>query len=190
MSEYSQQQHYRQLGSALKKLRLKYQQSIAEVSGSVEVDVEQLASYENGEDRPSEEILLLLISHFDLSETMASKLWQLAGYHRDEFSNELLPDEAKQASAFVLLQNAQIVYSDVTHAAANQHGIVLNFMQSGGPMGKPLVVSRLGLSREHAKHLVDLLNEIIEPPKPAAPKLLAPPKNNQNRGSKRRRSTS
>lgn len=174
MSDQSQQKHFQELGSELQKIRLKHRQSIAEVSGSVEIDIEDLARYENGESRPPEEILLLLISHFDLSEDTAGNLWQLAGYSKEEPKAQDFIDELQQAGAFVLPQDARILYTDVTHASANHHGVTINFMQSAGPMGKPMIVSRMGMSREHAENLRQLLDKILHEEKPS-PKLLAPP---------------
>lgn len=174
MGDHSQQKHFQSLGSELQKIRLKHRQSIAEVSGSVEIDVEQLARYENGEARPPEEILLLLISHFDLTEEKAGGLWQLAGYSKDEPRTQDFIDELQQAGAFVLPQDARILYTDVTHASANQHGLTINFMQSAGPMGKPMIISRMGMSREHAENLRDLLDKILLDEKPKQRLLEAP----------------
>ncbi len=179
MGDYSQQKYYQRLGSELKKLRLQLQQSIAEVSGSVEVDIEELARIENGETRPAEEILLLLISHFGLTEDKASKLWNLAGYGREEMKAQDIIDEVQQAGAFVLPQDARIIYTDVTHASASNHGVTINFMQSAGPMGKPMIVSRMGMSREHAKSLATLLNKILEEETPQQ-RLLQAPKQSDN----------
>ena len=182
MGDYSQQKHFQKLGNELKNIRLQLQQSIAEVSGSVEIDIEQLAAYENGEARPSEEILLLIISHFDLPETKATKLWSLAGYSKDEPKAQDLLDELQQVGAFVLPQDARIIYTDSTHASASNHGVTINFMQSAGPMGKPMIVSRMGMSREHAENLKTLLDKILhEEDAPSQPRLLAPPKNDQSK---------
>lgn len=151
------QQKKETLSKELQKLRLQRQKTIADVAGAVEVDIEVFARFENGEDTPSEEILLLLISYFELSDTSAAKLWRLAGFSRDEQKLDDLMDALQDAGAFALPQDAKIAYTDIAQAHKNDHGIVLNFMQSGGPMGKPLVVSRLGMSTEHAKNIVKLL---------------------------------
>lgn len=183
MGDNPQQKQYRQLGSELKKLRLQNQQSIAEVSGSVEIDIEDLARFENGETRPGEEILLLLISHFDLTEEKATKLWGLAGYGTEDSRVQDLIDEIQQAGAFVLPQDARIMYTDVTHASASKHGVVINFMQSAGPMGKPMIVSRMGMSKEHAKSMIELLQKIVDQEEPS-PRLLEAPK--QQKSSQKR----
>jgi|AntRauTorckE6833_2_1112554.scaffolds.fasta_scaffold00046_19 transcriptional regulator with XRE-family HTH domain len=176
-----QQKLYKSLGVELKNIRLRLRQSIAEVSGSVEVDVEVLAKYENGEARPDEEILLLLISHFDLSDDTAAKLWNLAGYDKEDASMQSFADNTQQAGAFVLPQDARVIYTDVTHASANRHGAVINFMQSAGPMGKPMIVSRVGMSREHAQNLLELLQSILHQPEQTQRLLEAPKDNKDNK---------
>lgn len=173
------QKLYESLGNELRNIRLRLRQTAAEVSGSVEIDVEDLARYENGEARPDEEILLLLISHFDISDDAAAKIWRLAGYGTEDTKTHDFADEAQQAGAFVLPQDARIVYTDVTHASANKNGAVINFMQSAGPMGKPMIVSRVGMSREHAQNLLELLQSILNQQAPQ-PRLLQAPKDDND----------
>jgi len=71
---------YKPLGAVLKKMRVSRQESLAEVSGAVEIDVDTLQIIEQGSIRPNEEILSLLISHFDIKDSEADRLWSLAGY--------------------------------------------------------------------------------------------------------------
>src|SRR3989344_7970311 len=71
---------YKPLGKKLKELRNQANESLAEASGAVEIDVRQLASYELGQARPAEDVLLLLISHFGVKDDEAVRLWEVAGY--------------------------------------------------------------------------------------------------------------
>ncbi len=80
MEQNSKKSPFRPLGRRLKDLRDRANESLAEASGAVEIDVRQLASYELGQSLPTEEVLLLLISHFGAKEDEAVKLWELAGY--------------------------------------------------------------------------------------------------------------
>lgn len=164
----------------LKKLRLQHQKTIADVAGAIELDVEVVARYENGDERPSEEILLLLISYFKVSDTTAAKLWKLAGYGEQGQRIDSLLDALQDAGAFALPKDAKITYTDIVQAQKNAQGLVLNFMQSGGPMGKPLVVSRLGMSAEQAKNVVTVLIAALkeQPDTKAQQRLLEPPKDN------------
>ena len=80
MSEPAKQFPFKSLGTSLKQTREKLQESLIEVSGAVEIEVDALSAIERGQDRPSEDILLLLISHFGIKDDHATKLWDLANY--------------------------------------------------------------------------------------------------------------
>ena len=80
MQDKSESAPYRTLGNKLKALRENAKETLADASGAVEIDVKLLASYELGQARPSEDVLLLLISHFGAKDEEAVKLWEMAGY--------------------------------------------------------------------------------------------------------------
>lgn len=172
MADKNSEQPYKPLGSRLRGMRERLCESIAEVSGAVEIDTETLAKFELGADRPTEDILLLLISHFAVKEDEADKLWELAGYEQhDTGSFHMTSDELGNLKNTVLVMpfDVRITYTDMAHVMVNDHGVVMNFMQSAGPNGQPLVVSRMGMSREHAQSLIDLLQKTLsaqaQPPK-------------------------
>lgn len=159
MSDNSQRQlPYQTLGARLRGLRVNHQESLAEVSGAVEIDIQILESFEVGEARPAEDILFLLISHFDLRDEEATDLWQLAGYEQ----HDLLLDGDVKAPVIFLPANIKIEYTDMLHAQTNEFGVVLNFMQANGPSNQPMIVSRLGMSREHAKAVIETLRQILD----------------------------
>jgi hypothetical protein len=164
MSEQNQEQPFKPLGSHLKRLREKRQQSLAEVSGAVEIDPETLSAIELGAERPGEDILLLLISHFATKEDVATKLWELAGYSHDELPvKNVVNDFYGQAhnGVMVLPTDTKIVYTDMVHVMVNNYGVVMNFMQSGGPTNQPLAVARVGMSKEHAKSILEVLQKTM-----------------------------
>jgi transcriptional regulator with XRE-family HTH domain len=178
--KYQQKQHER-LGKELRNIRVQLRESMAEVSGSVEIDIDDLAQFESGELRPSEEILLLLISHFDLDDGRAAKLWDLAGYSKDSTQPESEEDmhrrlarEIDEAGVFVAPSDVKVIYTDMAHMVAGKHGVIINFMQSVGPMGKPMIVSRVGMSREHARNIMELLQKATDE-SDQSPRLLGAP---------------
>lgn len=154
-------QPFKLLGGQIKSVRENAKETLPEVSGAVEVDLDIMLQYENGEARPSEEVLLLLISHFDISDNEATKLWELAGYNEDEFMVNDMDSEPKKYVGSNIL-DLRIAYTDMIHVVANNQGVVMNFMQGSGPNGQPLIVSRLGMSQEHAKGILELLRETLE----------------------------
>lgn len=153
-------------------MREQLRESLAEVSGAVEIEVQMLTEIEQGINRPSEDILLLLISHFAVKEDEATKLWELAGYDQSETGTASMSlDEIGNIKNAVMVMpvDIRIAYTDMAHVLVNDHGVVLNFMQTSGPNNQPLVVSRLGMSREHALSVLELLQKTLaqQPSKPA-----------------------
>jgi transcriptional regulator with XRE-family HTH domain len=155
---------YAVLGSRLRKLRELHNETLAEVSGAVEIDQEVLEQIEQGIIRPSEDILFLLSSHFQSSKSQADKLFRLAGYQepnsqkQESFSEQFTP----QPAMMVLPIDARIIYSDSVNISANDHGVVLSFMQNAGAKGEPIAVSRVGMSQEHAQNLSELLVKTLK----------------------------
>lgn len=155
---------FESLGKQLRRLREGHKESLAEVSGAVEIEPEALTSFESGKERPGEDILLLLISHFAAKEDVATKLWELAGYDQDElpvqnFINN--SDGQAQNGVIVLPGDARIAYTDMVHVMVNNYGVVMNFMQTAGPGNQPLAVSRIGMSKEHAQSVLDVLQKTL-----------------------------
>lgn len=161
-----QQQPYKQFGEALKKLRANAHRTAAEVSCAVEIDELLLQSFEQGEMCPSEDILILLIQHFDLTEDKADELWSLAGYmgkpdeeryfaHSNDHVGEPMP-------IGILLNDPRVLYTDMVSVTANNFGVVLSFMQTTGNGSQPLSISRIGMSKEHARSVIELLQKTLD----------------------------
>lgn len=138
---------------------------MAEVSGAVEIEVAQLSEIEQGKSRPSEDILLLLISYFAMKDDEATRLWELAGFDQDDTpSTHMVNDDQGNAKSAVMVMpgEARIVYTDMVHIMVNNYGVVMNFMQGAGPGNQPLAVSRIGMSKEHAQSVLEVLKNTLE----------------------------
>lgn len=157
-------QPYKTLGTHLKYLREQSNETIAEVSGAVEIDVEDLERIERGNERPSEDILMLLISHFNMQDQEAVQLWELAGYDdpkQSQFTN--LQDELKangKPVVMLLAMDMRTMYSDGLDIIVNKAGLTLSFTQSSGK-GQQMPVARIGMSLEQAENTVKLLQKAI-----------------------------
>lgn len=160
---------YLTLGSRLKRLREQVKETLAEVAGAVEIDSKVMQDFENGQNRPSEDILELLISHFSLQNKEADKLWELAGYEAPIIDSDA-ESHITAPTIVVVPVDSRISYTDLSHVAANPHGVVINFMQSsgGGTNSKPLVISRVGMSPDQAKQLQSQLNHALRDLEPKA----------------------
>lgn len=154
---------YEKLGLRLKRLRERLRETLSEVSGAVEIDSDALEVYEQGKNRPSEDILELLISHFAVKEEEARALWNLAGYQGDD-----LDMDSPTATAVVMPVDTRIAYTDMLKVIVNEHGVTLQFMQTSGPNNQPLVVSRLGMSKEHARSVIELIQRTLARSEPKA----------------------
>lgn len=149
-----------QLGERLKQLRETRQESVAEVSGAVEIEIEMLERIERGEECPSEDILSLLINHFSLHEHEAVQLWEWAGFNRNGGGLDNLNDLASKAALVLIAIDARVMYSDDMTLTNSKSGVVLNFMQSG-PQGQPVPVSRVGMSYEQAETVLNALQQAL-----------------------------
>ncbi len=61
----------------------------------------------------------------------------------------------------VNLDTTPILYTDNIFIGTNQYGLVLDFAQKLGPTQKVRIVSRIGMSREHAKKFLEELGKIL-----------------------------
>lgn len=170
---------YGTLGGQLKSVRERLKETLAEVSGAVEIEIEALQRIENGELRPSEEVLLLLISHFEITDDDALSLWELAGYDdaRSGVSSSF-EDASPQPNqtAFVMPMDIRVVYTDMVHVMVNNYGVVMNFMQNSGPNNQPLAIARVGMSKEHARSVLKVLQDTLDQAeRPVTPKQISMP---------------
>jgi DNA-binding XRE family transcriptional regulator len=164
---------YKKLGFRLKRLRESMHESLAEVSGAVEIEADKLALIEKGEYCPSEDVLLLLISHFDPQEDEAVQLWELAGYDQSNMSSG--SDELPNKPIVMLLQpDSRIMYSDVVNIVTNEQGVVMNFLQAQGS-NQVTPIARVGMSQQQALRVFEALGQSLKNAQ-QAPRFLPAPK--------------
>lgn len=168
------------LGERLKFLREQWQQSIDEVCNALEIDEKTLRSFESGKIAPSAEMLDMLISHFLLTEDQAHDLRKLANYNNkdevEDIISGVMDDVMNKQLVMFMPVDSRIVYTDSMQATVNDGGVVLQFMQQAGA-GQPIPVSRVGMSREHAEKMVEVLKATLKHHDENGPKKLQPPEN-------------
>lgn len=158
---------YTNLGNHLRYVREQSNQSLEEVSGAVEIEERQLERIEAGLERPSEDILLLLISHFGVRDREAIQLWELAEYDSD------LPEEVRAAHSIphgftqdgkpmvmLLAVDVRTMYSDGLEVLVNPAGVTLHFTQTAGP-SQQSSVARVGMSHQQAEQVVRTLEQTL-----------------------------
>jgi transcriptional regulator with XRE-family HTH domain len=165
MSEKKQEQPYKKLGDRLKTIRQKLHESVSEVSGAVEIDELKLQRIEQGTERPSEDILMLLISHFGMREDEAAGLWQLAGYDQPRGDDHHSDGNNDKATILVMAVDPRVIYSDGVQVDANKNGVVISFSQNNGSQGT-LTTAKIGMSREQASSVIQALQHALEHSQP------------------------
>jgi hypothetical protein len=173
---------FKLFGSKLRQIRTNAKETLVDVSGAVETDVTVLQDVEAGVSQPSEDLVLLLISHFALKEDDALKLWELAGYDQERTGMSSMSTDTEGAvhKAYVTAGDVRILYTDMVHVKSNRHGVVINFLQSLGSDDNTMAVSRVGMSHAHAESLLQVLKETLDATKKQQ-KLLDNPDINKNK---------
>jgi transcriptional regulator with XRE-family HTH domain len=153
---------FKTLGTHLKYLREQGRESLAEVSGAVEIDVSALDRIEQGLERPSEDILLLLISHFAMPDQEAVQLWELAGYDGDASSKLHLEDPNLNGKPVVMVigLDMRTMYSDGLDVTVGPAGLTLSFTQAAAN-NQRMPVGRIGMSVEQAEQVIQTLQTAL-----------------------------
>jgi DNA-binding XRE family transcriptional regulator len=178
------------LGKHLRNVREQASRSVAEVSGAIEIDEKSLRLIETGQERPEEEVMLLLISYFGVQDQEALHLWELAHYDSDLTDHVQFGDGNREPEAAALMSKPVIMmlamdmrtmYSDGLEINWNKAGLTLNFTQANAqPNAQPSAVSvaRVGLSYTQAEQVLRSLERALLHAKYVGnTKLLPPPTN-------------
>ncbi|HET8991674.1 MAG TPA: helix-turn-helix transcriptional regulator [Candidatus Saccharimonadales bacterium] len=178
---------YDDLGKHLKKVREESKRSLSEVSGALEIDESDLHKIESGLERPDEDLMLLLISYFDMVDQEALKIWELADYDTDlDEHMEFEPLEHEQQAPpmakpmiMLLSMEPRTMYSDGVEVSWNKAGITMEFSQAT-PKG-PLSVSKVGMSYDQAAEVLKCLERAMLHAKYTNQTKLLPPKKNSEK---------
>ena len=146
---------YQRFGKVVHSLRRTYHVTSTELCGALEINADYLSLIESGFERPSEDVVELMVGYFSLDDSLADNLWLLAGYPLERV------DEVTIQPVYLPASEVKSSYTDMVHVSVNNFGVTLNFMQNIGPHNQPVVVSRLGMSREHAESIVDVLAKTL-----------------------------
>jgi hypothetical protein len=169
----SDSQPYQNLGLRLRIMRQKFKESAAEVSGAVEIDVDMLKRFEQGAELPSEDILMLLISHFDLGDDEAVNLWELAGYDQQDMfcdhDHEHEPDRVQNGGetrmmkqpVVLLALESRVAYTNGAEIVGDKNGLVVNFTQFVDAAQGAVPVARVGMSYEQAENVLASLQRAL-----------------------------
>lgn len=173
---------YGALGVRLKFLREQWQQSVKDVCNTLEIEEKMLKAFESGKAAPSVEVLDMLISHFLLTEDQAQDLRDLAEDQNEEAEGGLsgvMEDALSKQFIMFMPVDTRVVYTDAMQATVTDSGVVLQFMQQAGN-GQSVPVSRVGMSRQHAEKVIEVLQNTLKHHDQHEQKKLPSPDNNQS----------
>ena len=158
---------YITLGSHLKYVREQSRQSLAEVSDAVEIEEQHLVRIEAGLERPSEDILMLLISHFGVQDREAVQLWELAEYDSDipevirpRLDHETIQQLGGKPMVMLLAVDVRTMYSDGLEVTVNPAGVTMNFTQTVS-QSQQAPVARVGMSQQQAEQVIRALEQAL-----------------------------
>ncbi len=72
-----------------------------------------------------------------------------------------MADEQNQVSVDINLETTPIYYTDNVSINANEDGVVFDFIQRVGNTNRAKVVTRVGMSRVHAKKFASELGRLL-----------------------------
>jgi transcriptional regulator with XRE-family HTH domain len=161
-------------GDEIRKIRKESGQTLADTAAAINVDRSHLTKIELGQDRPSEQLFMSLMAHFSIDRVTAQRLWSLAGF-TGEFvtaehfggkekrmdENSIVPVPQAQAANVNFDPAKPTLYTDSIFINSSDFGLVVDFARRLGPE-QHFVVSSVGMSFEHAKKLLEVLNDHLQ----------------------------
>jgi transcriptional regulator with XRE-family HTH domain len=167
------QQTTKILGQELRKLRKARKQSLIDASTAIGVERSYLNNIELGKIRPSRPLLDKILVHFSVEGNNAVELKELAGYNLVNISlvNDRKEEESMAEKQLTVPQpgtqvninplQTPVLYTDSIFVNSTDNGLVLDVAQTVGGQ-QHNVVSRIGMSFDHAKKLLVALQDHIE----------------------------
>lgn len=157
---------YRAFGAKIKHFRQQWKQSVSDVSGTLEIDEIFLKDIESGKILPTENQMDMIINHFLLTNEQADELRGLAQMHSDQAAENLIggvEDMLMKQLVMYMPVEQKVIYTDGMNVTVNRHGVVLQFTQNTAlnTKTKSNVVCQVGMSREHAEKVVDVLKKTL-----------------------------
>ena len=159
------EQPFKAFGAKIKHFREQWKQSLDEVSNTLEINEILLQEIESGKILPSDNLLNMMINHFLLTEEQSDELRQLANLHDSQSPESLaggIEDMVMKQIVMYMPLDQKVAYTDGMNVTVNRHGVVLQFTQTQESKIKPVVVSQVGMSREHAEKVVEVLSKTLK----------------------------
>lgn len=166
-----------EFGKLIKQIREKSGENITSASKTIGVDRSYLSKIESGNEKTSLPVFNRLISHYSISKEVTLLLASLIGYEggqgvvmfdnsQREVKNKMdekkvnikdeFKDQQQGVNVNLSVDRVPILYTDSVFISSNNYGIVMNVAQSVDNKNQQ-IVARVGMSRDHAKALAEVL---------------------------------
>lgn len=138
------------------------------------IDHSLIGKFESAERKPSREALVKLGQAYQLTRDQLIELISLFDYVPKNFTDSFKlkrrevtyvmnkPEPTAQDMNFnVDPARTPVLYADSIYIKSNENGVGLDFAQQIGPSNQFNIVARIGLSKEHARRLIDQLEGLL-----------------------------
>jgi transcriptional regulator with XRE-family HTH domain len=163
------------LGQELRSMRNSASESLLDTAKALGVDRTHLNKIELGSYKPSKKLLDEILAHFSVEGVKASQLRDLLKHGKvehvviggfkegDKGMNNELQTVQQPNQVTVDPSKVQVVYTDSTIVSSSDYGLVLDVAQTvtGNPQ-QQFVVARIGMSFDHAKRLLEVINDHLQ----------------------------
>jgi transcriptional regulator with XRE-family HTH domain len=164
------------LGKELRTIRKAANESLAQTAKALGIDRSHLNKIELGAYKPSLQLLNDILAHFSVEGIKANQLRDLLTrgpvehvvVGGSEERNTAMAQETpvqQQPVGQVSLDPSKnpVVYTDSTFVSSTDYGLVLDVAQTvGGNPQQNFVVARIGMSFDHDKKLIEVMNDHLQ----------------------------
>lgn len=152
-----------ELAKLLKQFRSQVGWNATEAAKRLAITPQYLSRIENGAQIPSLQLLEQMISDYVITTEDANLLREIAGYESAPRPTASSPTTITQnMEVKINAENTPVYFSNALFVSSDPYGIVIDAGQKVGPSNQIQIVSRLGISLEHAEKLSEALSVHIK----------------------------
>jgi transcriptional regulator with XRE-family HTH domain len=158
------------IGNIIRGFRQQRHQTLVDLAKALNIDRAYLNKIELGQVKPSAKLLDKILVHFSVEDNLATKIKQAAGHVplvvSEAGKEKAMGDQAQvavpQQEAMLNINPMQtpVLFTDSTFVSSSDYGLVLDVAQMVGGQ-QHNVVARIGMSFEHAKKLIEVMQDNI-----------------------------
>lgn len=167
---------YQDFGRKIQLYRTDKGENVTETAKTLDLNRTYLSKVENGHIKPSKRLIDKMGSYYGLNDKQIEELYKLAGHGgKQNIITETQDKEVKimdqtpqgtpQEEGAVEVSvpvDMPVLYSNAVFVTTDDYGVILDFAARLGSTGKHNVISRIGMSTQHAEVLLKVLKNNLE----------------------------